>query len=63
MFDLVGLIFSVFLFIVAFTIVRRWEKEKVLGKTFILILKTLYFGGVIFGLFLIFYQLIYNVKL
>ena len=57
-FDLFGTLFSILLFIVAIIIVRRWEKENILGKKFILLLKIVYFGGAIFGAFLLIYQII-----
>ena len=31
-FDLFGTLFSILLFVVAIIIVRRWEKENILGK-------------------------------
>tara|TARA_B100000925_G_scaffold13035_1_gene9119 strand:- start:10 stop:204 length:195 start_codon:yes stop_codon:yes gene_type:complete len=62
-FDFFGTLFSILLFIVAIMIVRRWEKEKVLGKKFILLLKIIYFGGAIFGTFLLLYQIIFKTTL
>ena len=59
-FDLFGTLFSILLFIVAIIIVRRWEKENILGKKFILLLKIVYFGGAIFGTFLLIYQIIFK---
>ena len=57
-FDLFGTLFSILLFVVAIIIVRRWEKENILGKKFILLLKIVYYGGAIFGTFLLIYQII-----
>ncbi len=62
-FDLFGTLFSILLFIVAIIIVRRWEKEKILGKNFILLMKIIYVGGAIFGIFLLIYQIIYKTPL
>ena len=62
-FDFFGTLFSILLFIVAIMIVRRWEKEKILGKNFILLMKIIYFGGAIFGIFLLIYQIIYKTTL
>ena len=62
-FDLFGTLFSILLFIVAIIIVRRWEKENILGKKFILLLKIVYFGGPIFGTFLLIYQIIFKTTL
>ena len=62
-FDLFGTLFSILLFIVAIMIVRRWEKEKILGKSFILLMKIIYVGGAIFGIFLLIYQIIYKTPL
>ena len=62
-FDLFGTLFSILLFIVAVMIVRRWEKEKILGKNFILLMKIIYVGGAIFGIFLLIYQIIYKTPL
>ena len=63
MFDFFGLLFSIFLFIVAIIIVRRWEKENILDKKFILLLKIIYFGGAIFGIILLTYQIIFKTSL
>ena len=62
-FDLFGTLLSILLFIVAIMIVRRWEKEKILGKNFILLMKIIYVGGAIFGIFLLIYQIIYKTPL
>jgi|TARA_B100000214_G_scaffold352599_1_gene307949 hypothetical protein len=62
-FDLFGTLLSILLFIVAIMIVRRWEKEKILGKNFILLMKIIYVGGAIFGIFLLIYQIIYKTTL
>jgi len=62
-FDLFGTLLSILLFIVAIIIVRRWEKEKILGKNFILLMKIIYVGGAIFGIFLLIYQIIYKTTL
>ena len=62
-FDFFGLLFSIFLFIVAIIIVRRWEKENILDKKFILLLKIIYFGGAIFGIILLTYQIIFKTSL
>ena len=62
-FDLFGTLFSILLFIVAIIIVRRWEKENILGKKFILLFKIVYFGCAIFGAFLLFYQIIFKTTL
>jgi len=62
-FDLFGTLFSILLFVVAIIIVRRWEKENILGKKFILLLKIIYFGGAIFGTFLLIYQIIFKTSL
>ena len=62
-FDLFGTLFSILLFIVAIIIVRRWEKENILGKKFILLLKIVYFGGAIFGTFLLIYKIIFKTTL
>ena len=62
-FDLFGTLFSILLFIVAIMIVRRWEKEKILGKNFILLMKIIYVGGAIFGIFLLIYHIIYKTPL
>ena len=62
-FDLFGTLLSILLFIVAVIIVRRWEKEKILGKNFILLMKIIYVGGAIFGIFLLIYQIIYKTTL
>ena len=63
MFDFFGLLFSIFLFIVAIIIVRRWEKENILGKNFILLLKIIYFGGAIFGIILLIYRIVFKTSL
>ena len=62
-FDFFGTLLSILLFIVAIMIVRRWEKEKILGKNFILLMKIIYVGGAIFGIFLLIYQIIYKTTL
>ena len=62
-FDLFGTLLSILLFIVAIMIVRRWEKENILGKNFILLMKIIYVGGAIFGIFLLIYQIIYKTTL
>ena len=62
-FDFFGTLFSILLFIVAIMIVRRWEKEKILGKNFILLMKIIYVGSAIFGIFLLIYQIIYKTTL
>ena len=51
-FDLFGTLFSILLFVVAIIIVRRWEKENILGKK-LFTFKDVYFGGAIFGTFLL----------
>ena len=62
-FDLFGTLLSILLFIVAIIIVKRWEKEKILGKNFILLMKIIYVGGAIFGIFLLTYQIIFKTTL
>ena len=62
-FELFGTLFSILLFIVGIIIVRRWEKEKILDKKFILLLKVVYFGGAAFGAFLLIYQIIFKTSL
>ena len=62
-FDLFGTLFSIVLFIVGIIIVRRWEKEKILDKKIILLLKVVYIAGASFGAFLLIYRIIFKTSL
>ena len=61
-FDLFGTLFSILLFIVAIIIVRLGKREYT-WKELHLIMKIIYVGGAIFGIFLLIYQIIYKTTL